>query len=97
MITCGAQHSLACAFLLGALHRFVGGLLRHAEMLADLPPVGAGLERLLHVLLPRRARGHQLDHVGDDLALRLAPDQGALVRLGERRTLARDRLSMSDW
>ena len=44
------RRSLPCAFLLRALHRLVGGLLRHAEVLADLPPVGAGLERLLHGL-----------------------------------------------
>jgi hypothetical protein len=52
----GAARSLARAFLLRALHGLVGGLLRHAEMLADLPPVGAGLEGLLHGPLLRHAR-----------------------------------------
>ena len=55
-ITGGAARSLARAFLLRPLHRLVGGLLRHAEMLADLPPVGAGLEGLLHGPLLRHAR-----------------------------------------
>src|SRR3954471_283556 len=51
-------------------------------MLADLPPVGAGLERLLHGPLLRHARRQRLDHVRDHLGLQLGPDLGALVRLG---------------
>jgi hypothetical protein len=47
MITGSASRSLPRAFLLPTLHRLVSGLLQPAEMLADLPPVGAGLEGLL--------------------------------------------------
>jgi hypothetical protein len=56
MITGSAPRSLPRAFLLRALHRLIGGLLRHAEMLADLPPVGAGLDFGALVRLGRAAR-----------------------------------------
>jgi hypothetical protein len=56
-------------------------------MLADLPPVGAGLERLLHGTLISPIT---LDRSSPVISARLCAS-------AERRALARGQLSMSDW
>src|SRR5262245_36587443 len=72
----GASAGPAC--LLGGL---VGGLLGDAEMLADLAPERAGLERAQHGGGLGRAAGDRLDHVGDHLLLLVGAHRHARMRL----------------
>src|SRR5262245_57387126 len=77
-LAAGDGASAGPARLLGGL---VGGLLGNAEMLADLAPERAGLERAQHGGGLGRAAGDRLGHVGDHLLLLLGAHRHARVRL----------------
>src|SRR5262245_56898095 len=77
-LAAGGAALAALARLLGGL---VGGLLRNAEMLADLAPERAGLERAHHGGRLGRAAGDRPGHLGDHLLLLVGTHRHARMRL----------------
>ena len=71
-------HFLARFF--GALHGPVGGLLRHPEMLADLPPVGTGLNAFSMAMA--LGTPDDSDLTMSAMILACSSHRGAFVRLG---------------